>query len=235
MSMMDLTASYRDKSPSLRSKATLAVIHFGILLAVLWILFAGGITTVDGVLGVEHQVGSILRRAALATAAVLYFLRTLATLFIFLKRRMPWTEVATIAVWIGALDLLFAYFGGRNEALVGLWDAVGGCLLAVGSVVHTGSEWQRHVWKQRPKNEGRLFTGGLWRFSRHINYFGDVVLFTGWALMTGRSVLLAVPALMICLFAFVNVPAQDRYLAERYPEEFEAYANRAARLIPYLY
>lgn len=235
MAITDLTSIYRDKSSSLRSKATLAGIHFGIVLVVLWMLFGDGIATVDGIVGIKHHGGLVFRRAALATAAGLYFLRTLATLFIFLKRRVPWTEMATIVVWVGAIDFLFAYFGGRNEAPVGLWEVVGGCLVAIGSVINTGSEWQRHVWKQRPENEGHLFTGGLFQYSRHINYFGDLVLFSGWALMTGRPALLVVPALMVCGFVFVNVPAQDRYLAERYGEEYESYGDRTARLIPYVY
>ena len=66
-------------------------------------------------------------------------------------------------------------------------------------------------------------TRGLFGYARHINYFGDVVLFTGWALMTGR------PALL------VNVPAQDRYLAERYGDEYREHARHTALLIPYLY
>lgn len=232
---MDLTAIYRDKAPSLSSKVTLAALHLGIVLVVVWILFGGGIALINGMLGAEQHVGSVLRRAILAAAAILYFLRTLATLSIFLRRRLPWSEVATIAVWIGTLDLLFAYLGGRNEAPMGMWAAVGGGLVLIGSALNTGAEWQRHSWKRHAENEGHLLTEGLWKYSRHINYFGDVVLFSGWALLTGRPALLAVPSLMIFLFTSVNIPAQDRYLAERYPEEYESYASRTARLIPYLY
>jgi protein-S-isoprenylcysteine O-methyltransferase Ste14 len=34
---------------------------------------------------------------------------------------------------------------------------------------------------------------------------------------------------------FLNVPALDRYLAERYGEEFQAYAARTKKLIPFVY
>jgi protein-S-isoprenylcysteine O-methyltransferase Ste14 len=40
---------------------------------------------------------------------------------------------------------------------------------------------------------------------------------------------------MFCGFVFVNIPAQDRYLEERYGEEYRLYAKRTARLIPYIY
>jgi len=232
---MDLTAVYRDKSASLPSKAALSIIHSAIVLVVLWMLLGDGIASLDVVFGVEHDLGTPLRRMTLATAAVLYALRTFVTLFVFYKRRLPWSEAATIAVWIGFIDLLFAYFGGCNGAAVAIREVAGACLVAIGSLLNTGAEWQRHAWKRHPENRGHLLTSGMWSIARHINYFGDVVLFSGWALLTGRLILLTVPAVMICLFAFINVPAQDRYLAGRYGDEYAAYAARTARLIPFVY
>ncbi len=229
--MADLSAVYRDKSASPGTKITLAAVHFGIALAVLWLLFGGG----AGGSGSSPQTASTLRRVVLAAAALLYFFRTLATLFVFMKRRMPWSEAATIAVWIAFFDFLFAWFGGRNPRPFGWAEALGAGLVIVGSLLNTGSEWQRLRWKRKPGNRGHLLTGGFFRLSRHVNYFGDLVLFTGWGLVTGRPALLAIPAVMVAGFVFANIPAQDRYLAERYGEEYRAYAARTARLIPYLY
>lgn len=233
--MTDLSAIYRDKSPSPGSKATLAALHLAIIVVVAWLLCGGGIGVVDGWLGRPLQLASGVRRAALVAAAVLYFLRTLATLFVFMRRRMPWSEVATIAIWIGAIDLAFAYVGGRNEAPFGAMGAAGAALVLVGSTINSGSEWQRHRWKLRPENAGHLFTGGLFRLARHINYFGDEVLFTGWALLTGRPAALVVPLIMAGGFLLANIPAQDRYLAERYGDEYQAYAWRVKQFIPYVY
>lgn len=232
---MDAISVYRDKSPSLKSKLTLATLHLFIVLITVWILLGGGIPTIEHMFNAERHVGPIVRRSLLAAAAVLYFLRVLGTLFIFIKRRVPWSEVATIAVWVGIIDILFAYFGGRIETAVGAWIVIGGCLVLVGSAINSGSEWQRLTWKNRPENKGHLFTGGMWKYSRHVNYFGDLVLFTGWAMMTGVPALFVIPVLMIGGFAFANVPAQDRYLAERYGDEYKAYASRTARLIPFIY
>jgi steroid 5-alpha reductase family enzyme len=233
--MTELTAVYRDKSPSRRTKAALVCLHMLIVAAAVWLLLAGGIAVLDNFFGRQHQLASSLRRSALAAAAVLYFLRTVATVFVFLKRRMPWYEVGTIALWIAVIDLLFAYFGGRNEASFGAAGFAGAALVLAGSAINTVSELQRHLWKQRPENSGHLYTGGLFRYARHINYFGDEVLFTGWALMTGRAVLLLIPVIMALGFIFVNIPALDRYLAERYGDEYRKYARTAKRFIPYVY
>jgi protein-S-isoprenylcysteine O-methyltransferase Ste14 len=232
---MNLTAVYRDKAPSFGSKVTLVCAHLLIVVIAVWLLFGGGIAMPEDFLGRPHQVAPSLRRGALAGAAGLYLLRTLATIFVFMKRRMPWSEAGMIALWIAVIDLLFAYFGGRNEGSFGLMGVAGAALLLAGSVVNTGSEWQRHLWKRQPANAGHLYTGGLFRYARHINYFGDEVLFTGWVLMTGRLGLLLIPVIMAFGFMFVNVPAQDRYLKERYGQEYQTYARGVKRFIPYIY
>jgi steroid 5-alpha reductase family enzyme len=233
--MTDLTAIYRDKSSSLRTKSTLVCIHLLIVAISLWLLFGGGIAVLDNLFGRPPQLASTLRRGVLAAAAVLYFMRTLVTTFVFLKRRMPWSEVCTIAPWIAAIDLLLAYFGGRNDGSFGLAGFIGIFLVLAGSAVNTGSELQRNLWKKNPKNAGHLYTGGLFRYSRHINYFGDEVLFTGWVLLTGRAGLLLIPVIMACGFIFINIPALDRYLQERYGDEYRTYERTVKRFIPYIY
>ena len=74
--------------------------------------------------------------------------------------------------------------------------ALGVALYIAGSFLNTGSELQRKRWKERPENKGRLFTGGFFRYALHINYFGDEVLFAGYALITGQAWALLVPLLM---------------------------------------
>jgi protein-S-isoprenylcysteine O-methyltransferase Ste14 len=233
--MKDLAAIYRDKTPSPTTKIALASAHLLIVVVVGWMLFGGGISRVEGLFGASRSVASELRRGALMGAAALYFMRTLITIFVFMRRRMPWSEAATIAVWVGTIDLLFAYFGGRNAAPFGMVGSVGVLMVLTGSTLNTGSELQRHLWKRRPENAGHAYTGGLFALARHINYFGDEVLFTGWVLMTGTMWLLAVPGIMACGFVFVNIPALDRYLEEHYGDEYRRYAQHVKRFVPYVY
>ena len=150
--MADLTAIYQDKSPSLGSKITLVCLHLLLLVIVGWLVLGGGIAVLDNFFGRPHQLASNLRRAALVTAASFYFLRTLATIFVFLKRRMPWSEVGMIALWVALIDVLFAYFGGRHEGPFGPTSVLGVVLVLAGSAINSGAELQRHLWKQRPEN-----------------------------------------------------------------------------------
>ena len=233
--MRGLAEMYRQKSPSTLPKTLLVLLHLSEVLAASWLLFGGGIQAVSAWVNLGAELGSPLRRALLLGAAAVYFLRIMVTLFVFLKRRMGWAEAGTIAVWIGALHLLFAFLGGRQTAPVGLVEVVGILFYLGGSYLNSGSEFQRHAWKQQPQHRGQLYTDGLFRYAMHINYFGDLVLFTGWVLVAGRPVLLVVPMLMLLGFVFVNIPALDQYLAERYGEAFWAYAARTKKLIPFVY
>ncbi|MGH8880780.1 MAG: DUF1295 domain-containing protein, partial [Stackebrandtia sp.] len=89
--------------------------------------------------------------------------------------------------------------------------------------------------KARPENRGKLYTRGLFRYSMHPNYLGDVTLFTGFALVTGSLWALAIPVIMAAMFIFINIPMLDKYLAERYGSAFDEYAGRTAKLFPFVY
>jgi steroid 5-alpha reductase family enzyme len=83
-------------------------------------------------------------------------------------------------------------------------------------LINTGSELQRRKWKQQPENAGHLFTGGLFRYAMQINYFGDELLFTGYALIRGSMWALLVPVVMPGV-------------------EFEDYAQQTRRFAPFVY
>ncbi len=82
------------------------------------------------------------------------------------------------------------------------------------------AEYARHAWKQRLENRGRLYTAGLFRYSRHPNYLGDLISFTGLCLMSGAWFTAVIPVLMLAGFAFVNIPVLDSHLHEKYGAAF---------------
>lgn len=69
----------------------------------------------------------------------------------------------------------------------------------------------------------------------HINYFGDELLFTGYALLTGIAWALLVPLVMAAGFVFFNIPQIDKHLREHYGSDFEGYARRTKKFLPFLY
>jgi len=197
------------------------------LLASAWLMFAG-----TGTFRVEGDLG---RQAILMACSVVYAVRVSITLFVFLRRKVVWWEGLLGAVGLPALLFLFASVGGDQDKPLGAVDALGVILYLLGSYLGTRSELSRYIWKAKPANKGHLYTQGLFRYARHINYLGDVVLFTGFALITRDPWMLIVPLAMTVSFVLMVIPAHDAYLDNRYGDEFRKYARETKRLLPLVY
>jgi protein-S-isoprenylcysteine O-methyltransferase Ste14 len=213
----------------------MTVIHATAVAAAGWLLLGGGLEALRTHWGTHWSLASPARRWLLFGAALIYFLRVCVTGFYLLRRKMGWGESALVSVWVAIIELLFAILGGVSPQAIGLVTALGVVLYIAGSYLNTGSELQRKWWKERPENAGHLFTGGLFRYAVHINYWGDELLFTGYALITGRAWALLVPLLMLAGFLFFSIPELDRHLRGHYGAEFEAYARRTRSFVPFLY
>lgn len=185
--------------------------------------------------GWRWNAGNLLRRACIVTALSIYFVRVVFTDLVFLRRGISWTEVLTISPWLFCLYLLFSISGGTNTAAVGVAGFAGVLLFVFGSWMNSYAEFQRHVWKQQLDHRGRLYTRGLFQYTRHPNYFGDLLSFTGLCFLAGRWYTTVVPLLMLAGFVFVNVPALDAHLRSRYGSAFNEYAMRTRKLIPFIY
>ncbi len=129
----------------------------------------------------------------------------------------------------------FTYVGGNQSQSINTDDVIGILLYLFGSYLNTYSEYLRYIWKQRPENKGRLYKQGLCIYSIHINYFGDVVLFSGWAIITQNTTMLLIPFFMTLNFAVFIIPSLDDYLEKKYGEEFQEYAKSTKRFIPFIF
>jgi protein-S-isoprenylcysteine O-methyltransferase Ste14 len=199
-----------------------------------WILAGAGLAAIEHCFGWAVARANLPRRFLLTAALSIYFVRLCFTQLVFLKRNLSWREAGMVAPWILILYLFFSLAGGTNEAAMDhTFTAVG--LFVLGSWMNTHAEYERNTWKRRPENRGKLYTSGLFRYSRHPNYLGDLLSFSGIALLTGRWAAATIPLLMLAGFVFVNIPMLDAHLRDHYADAFDAYAARTARLIPFLY
>ncbi len=214
---------------------TLTAIHFTSILIVLWIYFGIGKQTVFNVFGETDNVLSDTTKLTLSAFMLVYFSRFLITTFVLLKRQMPWNEVFEVGLFIASIQISFACLAIYNKVQFENLDWLFSALFVIGSYLNTASEWQRMIWKKDSQNKGKLYTIGLFKYSMHINYFGDMLSFTGFALLTGSLWALAVPIVMTLGFIFMHIPKLDKYLAERYDTQFSDYAAKTKKLIPWVY
>jgi steroid 5-alpha reductase family enzyme len=62
---------------------------------------------------------------------------------------------------------------------LGVLDAVGCALWLFGFGIEVMADAQKSAFRNNPDNRGRFISTGLWAWSRHPNYFGEIVLWTG--------------------------------------------------------
>ena len=229
----------REHHRSNPQKLTFWFLHLASVGFCSWITLLGGWERIGAWLGREQELADPVRAKMLLGCAAIYFLRSGVTLFYLLERRVDWSEVFGVSFLIGSVEIgLLAVGGGAfraGPAPPGPLEALAVILFFTGSWLNTWSEVQRKMWKRDPANKSKCYTGGLFRYSMHINYFGDVILFTGWCLLTGSLWTLVIPLLMAFMFALVHIPALDSYLASRYGAAFDDYARKTKRLVPYVW
>jgi protein-S-isoprenylcysteine O-methyltransferase Ste14 len=200
-----------------------------------WLLFGGGLEIAGRLVGRTWAPGDIVRRACLIAGFLIYYLRILFTEFVFLKRGLHWNEVLFVSTWILIIYLLLGIEGGTTTTPAGAPLYSGVVLFLIGSWMNSYAEFTRHIWKQRPENHGQLFTGSLFRYSRHPNYLGDLISFSGLCLISGAWLTTVLPLIMLAGFVFFNIPQLDSHLRDHYGAAFDAYAKRTRKLVPFVY
>lgn len=83
-----------------------------------------------------------------------------------------------LLMWLISMPVQFAI---RSLGEVGPIDLVGAALVLIGVTFETVGDLQLAAFKARPENKGQIITTGLWRYTRHPNYFGDAVTWWGLA------------------------------------------------------
>ena len=118
--------------------------------------------------------------------------------------------------WIVALPLMVGLQDGGPWTLL---DSLGLVLAGVGIVFEALADAQLARFRAQPANHGRVMDGGLWRYSRHPNYFGEACVWWGLWLMAPTPWTLLSPALMTFLLLRVSgVALLEKDITERRPE-----------------
>ncbi len=94
-----------------------------------------------------------------------------------------------VLMWIIGLPLLAAQFYPGPARLTWL-DYLGVVVWLVGFYFEAMGDWQLSRFKANPANKGKLLRSGVWRYTRHPNYFGDAAQWWGFylfALATGAG------------------------------------------------
>jgi steroid 5-alpha reductase family enzyme len=137
-----------------------------------------------------------------------------------------------ILAWMMSLSVYMALAG---AAALGPLDYIAATLWLFGFFFEVVGDEQLDTFRQNPQNEARVLEGGLWRLTRHPNYFGELCIWWGfWLFSAAAGAWWTLPAPVLATYLLVSLaraPLSEREIAER-PPGYGDYARRTSMLIP---
>ncbi len=145
-----------------------------------------------------------------------------------------------LAVWFILIPVLLALRLNADAIPPLAW--LGVIIFTIGLIIEAVADEQKRRFSLNPANSGRYIHTGLWAWSRHPNYFGEMLLWTGVYLVAATVlppvqalVALVSPLYIIWLLLFISgIPILERQADAKWGKEpdYQKYKRRTSLLIP---
>ncbi len=138
------------------------------------------------------------------------------------------------AVWIIMLPSIVVLSKPAGPP-IGVFFYLGAALWVIGFLIETVADQQKFVFKNDPANKGKWIQHGLWKYSRHPNYFGEVMLWFGLFVMAVPvlsgwtwAVVLGPIFITVLLLKVSGIPLLEESADKRYGNlpEYQEYKRR---------
>ncbi|MEP7365984.1 MAG: DUF1295 domain-containing protein, partial [Acidobacteriota bacterium] len=118
------------------------------------------------------------------------------------------------------------------------WEWVALTLWLVAKAGETTADWQLTQFKSNAANKGRVCAQGLWRYSRHPNYFFEWLIWVAWALYGSASPggwigWLSPAQMLFFLFRVTGIPATEEQALRSKGEAYRRYQQRTSAFVPW--
>jgi steroid 5-alpha reductase family enzyme len=152
----------------------------------------------------------------------------IASLLLVFALQMPLQFIVALPVQLGQAG---------PDTKLGLLAFAGAALALFGVVFESVGDFQLVSFKGDPSNAGKVLQSGLWRFTRHPNYFGDACTWWGLYLIAadhgvGAWSLPGPVLLTVLLTRWSGVPTVEGSMRRKRPD-YEAYVARTSGFIPW--
>ena len=141
-----------------------------------------------------------------------------------------------VLMWIVSLPVQLGQM--TNDAKIGVVGFIGIAVWAVGFLFESVGDIQLARFKSNSANVGKVMDKGLWKFTRHPNYFGDACAWWGIALIAaeariGLFGIIGALVMNILLLKYSGVPILEKSINKRRPG-YEEYQRRTSSFVPRL-
>lgn len=143
-----------------------------------------------------------------------------------------------LSVWVILVPALL-FIIGRHTSVCWL----GLLIWLIGLLVEAFADIQKYRFKQDKKNKAKFISTGLWRYSRHPNYFGEILcwlgiylfVFRGFAALNKLFALISPLYITILLLFVTGLPQLEKYADQKWgkAKEYKEYKRKTSILIPW--
>ncbi|MBI3677433.1 MAG: DUF1295 domain-containing protein [Proteobacteria bacterium] len=175
--------------------------------------------------GPDHRYQTILGRAQAKRG----WSFAKASLLMVFALQAPLQFVVSLPVQLGQI--------GDAHTPLGIAGWLGVALAGIGILFESIGDWQLVRFKRDPENRGKVLDSGLWRYTRHPNYFGDALVWLGLFLVAAETPFglwsLPSPILITALLTrWSGVPTVEGSMRKKRPD-YEDYIKRTPGFIPW--
>ena len=155
---------------------------------------------------------------------------------------VPWT-LQGLWVFLTMIVVIVINSQADSAPALEIWDYIGLSIWILGFGIETIADNQKTVFNKEPNNQGKWIGSGLWSYSRHPNYLGEIILWTGIAFFgiscfTGleRVAWISPIFIYILLTKVSGTPILDKRALEKWGDdpEYQKYRDNTPVLIPRL-
>jgi len=222
-------------------------------LDVTWTLSIGLLALIDGMVG----TAPVARRVIFTAAGLGWSLRLGLFVLARVLRHHPtedkryrslraqWKSPGAFLVFFelqAFVALIFSapFFAAvyADDPQIGLLEWGGLAIAVLGIVGEALADSQAQAFKKRPSSKQRILDVGLWRYSRHPNYFFEIVTWIGFALAVGDLphgwMAVACPILIAYfLLRVTGIPLTEKHSLETHGDAYREYQRKTSALIPW--
>ena len=155
---------------------------------------------------------------------------------------VPWT-IQGLWVFLTMIVVIVINSQAESAPELGIWDAIGLLMWLLGFSIEVIADNQKSAFNANSGNQGKWIDSGLWSYSRHPNYLGEIMLWTGIACFgiscfSGMERLAWISPIFIYLLLtkISGVPILDRRGLEKWGDqpEYHKYRDETPTLLPRL-
>ncbi len=156
-----------------------------------------------------------------------------------LRFLVAWTLQAVWVIFTASAALII--ITSRDTVALGIFFWLGVAIWALGFAFEVIADNQKRAFKANPANEGKFITSGLWAWSQHPNYFGEITLWFGilviaFPILSGWSFLAVISPIFVFLLLtrISGINLLDGIAKSRWGDdpEYQAYTSKTPVLFP---